>query len=149
MSDLPVITPSTDSVHDDKVTNQQQPVASVSYGGKEGEVFPVSAEFPLKAVGQEVELPKEVQSIGVQVQPTTVDLPQVVSDQGVQSVGHNVPVAPTRGTSITLPLTDNQIELALKKNTKHSIRWLAEWCIYQIKKMHEGVKQTTNHHNSL
>ena len=146
MNDLPVMKLPTDPVDIDQSSSQNKSTTSVSYGGKEGEVFPVSAEFPLKAIGQEVDLPKEVESVGVQVQPTTVNLPQIVSDQGVQSVGHNVPVTPTSGKSITLPLTDDQIEQALKKNMTHSIRWLAEWCVYQVKKMQEKVIQKNFRH---
>lgn len=142
MNDLPVPTPPTDPSQGD----QQHSTTSVSYGGKEGESFSINVpETSLKAVGQEVDLPKEVQSAGVQIQSTTVPLPQAVSDQGVTSVGYNVSSVPTHGSTITLPLSDSQIELALKKNTKQSIRWLAEWCVYQIKKMHENITSKKKH----
>ncbi len=146
MNDLPVPAPPTDPSQQDQQGNQQQSTTSVSYGSKEGESFTIhSPEASLKAVGQEVDLPKEVQSAGVQIQSTTVALPQAVSDQGVTSVGYNVSSVPTHGSTITLPLSDSQIELALKKNTKQSIRWLAEWCVYQIKKMHEKIIPNKRH----
>jgi hypothetical protein len=142
MNDLPVITPPTDPIQGSTNKSNEPTVSSISYGGKEGESFSISpAELPLKGVGIEVDLPKEVQAVGVQVHPTTVQVPTIVASQGVQSVGQNVPVTPTSGSSISLPLTNDQIELALKKNTTQSIRWLAEWCVFQIKKMHEKIGQ--------
>lgn len=142
MNDLPVVTTPTDPavVQPNTPAVQEPEVVTTTIGGKEGEAFPIaSAELPLKAVGQEVDLPKEVQAAGVQVHPTTVALPQLVSDQGVQAVGHNVPATPTSGNSITLPLTEEQIEAGLKRNMSESIRWLAEWCAFHLKKMHSTV----------
>lgn len=146
MSDLPVITPSADPLIKDQNGNTSQVTMSITPGGKEGESISINnSEAPLKAVGHEVDLPKEVQAAGVQVHPMTVALPQTVSDQGVQSVGQNVSSVPTSGTSVKLPLKDSEIEQALKKNATHSIRWLAEWCVFQLKKVHEKVITNNNH----
>lgn len=39
---------------------------------------------------------------------------------------------PTSGT-VTLPLTKDQLELGLHQKVWNSLRWLAEWCVRQIK----------------
>jgi hypothetical protein len=136
MNDLPVGTPPSDPVAQQQPPQQPMTVHS---GGVEGEGFATLSELPLKPAIAEVDLPKEVQAAGVSQTPTTVQLPQLVQDHGVQSVGHNVPTTPTTGSSVTLPLTDEQIETALKVNVKQSIRWLAEWCVFQFKKAHRVV----------
>lgn len=121
----------------------QPSVISSSGGNKEGEGIRIaSPEMPLKGVGQEVTLPKEVQQAGVQVRPTTVPLPPQMQQIGVQSVGANVPTQPTNGSSITLPLTDEQIAQVLHQSVGESIRWLAEWCKRQILIVHAKVKRT-------
>lgn len=135
MNDLPVQTPSF--ITNDQPQSMQS--TTVHSGGVESGGFTISPEVPLQPAVVEIDLPKEVQAAGVSHTPTTVQLPQVVQDQGVQSVGQNVPTTPTNGAAVTLPLTDQQIELALKKNVKQSIRWLAEWCVYHFKKAHQVV----------
>lgn len=112
-----------------------------SGGSKEAEGAFISPEVPLRAVGQEAVLPKEVVSAGVKVQPQSVPLPQQVANMGVQSVGANVPPQPTDGNTITLPLSDAQIAQALHESVTSSIRWLAEWCTRRIKIMHQAVKR--------
>ena len=140
MNDLPVTTAPSDQTVGPQDDKQPQEPITISPGGKEAGSFSLdSKEFPLSPVGHEVELSKEVQSAGVKVHPATVPLSQTVSDQGVQSVGHNVPPQPTSGSTITLPLTDEQIEKGLKENVSLSIRWLAEWCTFQLKKVHNAL----------
>lgn len=136
MNDLPVTAPST--TDDVNIKNSVQ--SQVSYGGnKESEGIVISQELPVQPAVPEYDLPKEVETVGVSKTPTTVSLPQIAQQQGVQSVGHNVPLTPTSGASITLPLTEEQIQKALKTNSKNSIRWLAEWCVYQMRKVWNHV----------
>jgi len=113
---------------------------SVSMGGKEGEIMPApSSEMPLKGIGQEISLPKEVVSAGVTVTPQTVPLPPQLTQAGVQAVGMNVPVPSHSASAIHLPLTDEQIATALQESIKQSVRWLAEWCVRKIKIVHAKV----------
>jgi hypothetical protein len=136
MNDLPVTAPST--TDDININNAVQP--QVSYGGsKESEGVIVSQELPVQPAVLEYDLPKEVETVGVSKTPTTVSLPQIAQQQGVESVGHNVPLTPTSGASITLPLTEEQIQNAMKTSSKKSIRWLAEWCVYQVRKVWNHV----------
>lgn len=88
--------------------------------------------------GGEVELPKEVASVGVRVQPTTVALPQSVQQLGVKPTGVNVPVQ--QATIVVLPLTDDQIAVGLRAGIRSSLRWLAEWCVRRLKQVHTGLK---------
>jgi len=44
---------------------------------------------------------------------------------------------------ITLPLTDDQIQVGLGHKVYEAIRWLAEWCIRQLKKIHKTAKLST------
>lgn len=87
---------------------------------------------------KEIELPKEVASAGVKVQPTTVQLPQAVAQMGVTPVGQTVmPQAP----AVALPLTDDQIVLGLKQSITSSWRWLAEFCVRRLKQIHVTIKR--------
>lgn len=98
-----------------------------------------SREIGLVDVGvQEIELPKEVVSAGVKAQSTTVQLPANVQNLGVQTVGQSGPV--TQVTTVVLPLTDDQIAVGLHQGVTSSFRWLAEWCVRRLKQMHVGVK---------
>ena len=106
--------------------------------GKELESGVVVKEEPgLKDVsGQEIELPREVAAAGVSNQPTTVQLPQPVSQMGVKVVGDAVvPAAPP----VALPLTDDQIALGLKQSVTTSWRWLAEFCVRKLKQLHKTL----------
>lgn len=106
--------------------------------GKEAERIPGPVmELPLTPVGQEVELPKEVSSVGVKVQPTAVQVPQQVANVGVQVIDPNAPVQPTQ--TVLLPLTDAEIAQGLKQSVSSSWRWLAEWCKRKLKQLHMRV----------
>lgn len=111
------------------------PSGGIGIGGKEKETGGItSGEFPLTPVGQEVELPHEVASVGVSMRPTSIPIPQPVQQLGVKPLGQNIPVAPSTGT-ITLPLTDDQILLGTKQNITSSWRWLAEWCRRRLRQI--------------
>ena len=90
------------------------------------------------ATGQEFELPKEVTSAGVRMQPTTVAIPPNVSKMGVQPAGQNVPVQ--TAPAVPLPLTDDQIAVGLQEGVTSSWRWLSEWCVRRLRQVHIAVK---------
>lgn len=119
------------------------PPPSITMGGKEGEVASVAPpELPLKAVAQEVVLPKEVASHGVSATPHTITLPLPLIQAGVQAVGAHASVHPIASTGIHLPLTDDEIAKALHASVTTSVRWLAEWCVRQIKMVHSTVSNS-------
>ena len=41
---------------------------------------------------------------------------------------------------VTLPLTEEQVQTGLHQQVWASIRWLAEWCVRQIKLLHDKVR---------
>lgn len=88
--------------------------------------------------GQEMELPKEVASAGVRIQPTSVAIPQPVAQMGVKPAGNNVPVQTV--PSIPLPLTDDQIAAGLRVSIINSWRWLSEWCVKRLKQLHVAIQ---------
>lgn len=89
--------------------------------------------------GKEVALPKEVASAGVRVHPTSVTIPPNVTQLGVKPSGTSTPVA--TGSSVVLPLTDDQISQGLSQSVTSSWRWLAEWCVRKIKQIHKSFKK--------
>jgi hypothetical protein len=82
-------------------------------------------------VGKDIELPKEVINAGVSQIPTVVAIPPVLKTHGVQPSGNNVTLG--SGSTITLPLTDDQVNEGLKKSITDSWRWLALWCQRALK----------------
>jgi len=141
MSTLPLSSQNSDFIN----TPQGNVAMSTTPQGKEGEVVRVAtAEFPLQEVGGEVELPQEVISSGVQVHSTRPSLPEVVVDQGVVGVGEAMPSVQPLGSSVVLPLTDEQIAKALHQSVSTSVRWLAEWCVKKMKMVHTTVTGKNN-----
>ncbi len=120
------------------------PPAGINSGtawGKEREVIGFqSPDLPIRDThGAEFELPREIEAVGVKVQPTIVPVPSAVAQLGITAVGANSP--PATGQAVVLPLTDEQIAQALHKDIKSSARWLAEWCIKRLKELHIVVKE--------
>ena len=102
--------------------------------GKEQERGTIgSSESALQDLGKEMDLPKEVVSAGVRTQPITVSIPPPVSNLGVKVTVTQIPMVKTN--SVALPLSDVQIAEGLHTNITSSIRWLAEWCRYKLKKL--------------
>lgn len=97
---------------------------------------------PVREIGRDVDLPPEVVKAGVNLVPTTVQLPQPLVAAGVKPAGTTQPI--TNGVSVALPLTDDQISRGLKEHVSSSFRWLAEWCIRRIKQVqllaNKGIK---------
>lgn len=139
MNDLPI--PALQGNSKTQNSNSKQDDVSISgvgLGAKEVEPGTQSPDGAQDATGQEFELPKEVISAGVRVHPTTVPIPQSVSQMGVKPAGGNIPVQTT--TTVVLPLTDDQIALGLHESLTNSLRWLAEWCVRRLKQLHIAVK---------
>jgi hypothetical protein len=126
--------------------SKQTPTISISGVGsglgKEGEGLS-SAEQPIGEIHKELELPKEVVSAGVKVQPTVVNIPQPVTQIGVKQTGVNTGLG--SGATVVLPLTQPQITQGLQQNILSSWRWLAVWCIRRLKQFRFlNLTNTTN-----
>ena len=131
MNSLP-IQPSTD-----------QPIPTPVSGSSVGKEFEPTTAIIESAQdvkqAQDAELPKEVSAIGVRLQPTTIVLPRVVQNAGVQAVNPSasaIVIAPI----VKLPLSDDEIAKGLHEGVISSVRWLAEWCVRRLKQVHIIVK---------
>lgn len=98
---------------------------------------------PIEEVIGEVEVAPELERIGVEKRGETIKLPPDVRKMGVKAVGPTQPATTT--TTIPLPLTDDQIVVGLHAKIISSLRWLAEWCIRQLKKAHYHLKVIAGH----
>lgn len=122
----------------DLPTQYPPPVPATPTGNKEvvgGVELPEGLQ---SAAGQEMELPHEVVSAGVRIQPTSIPIPAPVAQMGVQPAGKNIPAVQT--TTVVLPLTDDQIAKGLHESITSSWLWLAHWCIKRLKQFHVNIK---------
>lgn len=110
-----------------------QPAATTGIGKETEGVNFADTEPGLRDAGKEMELPKEVEAIGVKTQPTVIPMPQAVQQMGVRPAGSNIPVHVP--PAITLPLSEYQIAQGLHTSIINSFRWLAEWCKRKLKQM--------------
>ena len=117
---------------------QDSSVAPVSSGAKEIEPATPSGDGLRDATDHESVISGELESAGVKIHPTTIPIPERVSQMGVKPAGSNIPVQ--TGTTVVLPLTDDQIAKGLHQSITSSWRWFAEWCVRQYKKLHFAVK---------
>ena len=115
-------------------STQKTTITPTGSFGKEQESGIIgSSESVLQDLGKEMDLPKEVISAGVKTQPITVSIPPPVHNLGVKVTG--APVSVIKTSAVALPLSDVQIAEGLHTNIANSIRWLAEWCRYKLKKL--------------
>jgi len=121
----------------------EHPITGVSAASKEIEGAEIAIEEkPMQdATGVEIELPKEVVSAGVKVQPTSIPVPQPISQSGVTASGANITAVQTG----PVPLTDDQIAHGLQQSITSSWRWLAEWCVKKLKQFQSGLKSIARH----
>lgn len=108
---------------------------------KEAEPHISIAESPVvEEIGKEIDLPKEVQQVGVTLAPTTVEFPPNIAAMGVSAVGPQA--VSVSSEHIVLPLTDDQIAKGLHQSIMSSWRWLAQWCVRQLQKAHTAIRPT-------
>lgn len=111
--------------------------------GKEQEpVVEARGEAGFEEVGEHIELekPKEVREHIKEI-PHRPEIPREVERAGVRHAGPATPVKKAKGTSVNLPLTDDQIAAGLHAHVWESVRWLAVWCVRQLRKAHIIVKE--------
>jgi hypothetical protein len=113
-------------------------------GGVEGE--PVRKETPVDVVEEvptnvEVEKRPEVQGYIEKIEKEVELQKPIIDDYTnqvlLQSAANQQPV-------VTLPLTEEETQLGLHRQLWESIRWLAEWCVRQVKLVHGKVKYKGN-----
>ncbi|MBI4137560.1 hypothetical protein HY469_05865 [Candidatus Roizmanbacteria bacterium] len=116
---------------------QPAPAQPVSTGmAKEVEV-PVPTDISLQDA-REFEVPKEV-AAHVQVQKQIPDIPPDLKQIGVTHAPADQHISDTKSAAKKIPLTDDQLNDGLTKPPTDSFRWLAEWCLKQLKLMHVHI----------
>lgn len=121
----------------DRKQNKVSSQPSRGLGEKEKDVPGVGREV-IEEVGKEIEPGKEIEKAGVELKKEEVKVPPSIEKLGVRAVG---PAAPSPPPTISLPLTDDQVVGGLTVPLLFSLRWLAEFCLRQLKKAHIGLKR--------
>ncbi|MBI5465562.1 hypothetical protein HY946_03040 [Candidatus Gottesmanbacteria bacterium] len=118
-------------------TDKPTQVTGPGLTSKEKEFLNQEAQA-LEEVRKELEIAPEVEKAGVEVQKEEIELPPPLPKMGVAQTGAELPVS---APAISLPLTDDKIVGGLAASIWASLRWLAEWCLRQLKKAHIKLKK--------
>lgn len=115
----------------------KEQLEAISKSWRAGERESVSSkQHEVKEMEEILENPEigpEVESHLERIEKDPAQMQQLADDY-VKTVGIK-PVAAIN-PKITLPLTDDQIKLGLHHKVWEAIRWLAEWCVRQLKVIH-------------
>lgn len=106
--------------------------------GKEVEMASISAENAIREVSTEIEIPEEVERVGVKLSGK-IELPPDLKKLGVSVSPPQAPVI--SASSIVLPINDDQIIQGTKSPVTSALRWLALWSIRQLLKAHIALKK--------
>lgn len=112
------------------------------------------------AISKEHEFPAEKREDIIMTESVEKELPEEVSpfvqssqeepriNPDLQKVGVKKTMSVpryTRHNTITLPLTDDMVERGLHAPITSSLRWLAEWSVFILKKAHIVLKKVHGH----
>lgn len=106
-------------------------------GGKEQEALSGSSVTMEAVSPDEVDIPTEVSEAGVEA-PEAIDVPLDVQKLGVQPSGasQQMMIQSPVGGGVVLPISDDQVVKGLHEQILSSLRWLAEICRKQLKRVH-------------
>ena len=124
------------------VTSAPSPSIPSSLGGKEREMPRSEQSFELTKPQDDL-VSAEVKEAGVEVTPESIELPPDLTKIGVHPLGASQPFLHQGGAKTTImsvPLSDPQIVAGLHASILSSLRWLAEWCILQLKRAHVQLR---------
>lgn len=109
--------------------------------GKEKEGKLLETQEVVQKATQEIEVPKEVEKVGVEVRKETIELPPDVKKLGVTPSGASSPFSSIPSSpKISLPISDSQIMAGLHAQVTSALHWLAVWCLRKLKKAHIILK---------
>ena len=125
-----------------KFKQQLDEIASIARGGVEREPEMVQLEKAVEMVEEipvapEVEKKPEIAGYIEKVEKEAELAPTVVDDYTQQIL---MTAPSSQAPQVTLPLTEEEITQGLHHKVWESVRWLAEWCVRQVKKLHGAVK---------
>ncbi len=99
----------------------------------------VSAEAAAE-IATEMEIPKEVEGVGLVKIKETIELPPDVKKLGVAPSGPSAPVVTITLPQVVLPISDQKVIVGLHVRLLNSLHWLATWCIRKLNKAHIALK---------
>lgn len=125
-------------------TNGKTPAPVVPSGSmsKEGDMPRVNE--PLIQEVPEFEIPKEVAGHISKV-AEHIEIPPDLKNIGVTTPHSHGKVSDALQKDLKLPLTDDQIGQGLKADIKSSFRWLAVWCVKQLRRAGFQLKEVGQH----
>lgn len=124
----------------DPVTTTPEPISTGSVEKTEPVGGRIIESKPIVEIKEEVVEEKSKQpgvQDYVQVQSAIPKISADVAAAGVQASG---PSVMAEDPILELPLPDEQIPAALKKPVSSGIRWIAEICLYMLRKAHLKLK---------
>lgn len=108
---------------------------------KEHERLRVISNEVAQEITPEVEIPKELEMVGVTKIREAIELPLDVKKLGVAPVGPSAPLTTTTILpQIVLPISDQNVLVGLHAKVTNALRWLAVWCFRKLKKAHIALK---------
>ncbi len=116
----------------------QQQKASVGSVHKEQEPVKPADEPVVREKSDHVEVSKEAESVGIRVHQDQIKVAKELQNIGVYETGTSAKVS--ANPTVRLPIPDNEVEKGLHNKIYLSVRWLAEWCILQLKRAHLTLK---------
>lgn len=112
------------------INDQNQPVEDFATAAKEVEHSPKIKTEMVEEIHVTPEIEKKIEGYVEKIEKEA-ELQKPVTDDYTQQVLINS--SAPQNPKITLPLTDDQIQQGLHHKVWEAIRWLAEWCVRQMK----------------
>lgn len=137
---------STAQPADDQQVQDQKP-QPVSVGVDKEKEMPRPVEESIRDV-KEHEVPKELKEHVVRTKEA-IELPPDLKKMGVSTPPASGNVSDVVTGEVKLPLTDDEIEQGVHMKVMNSFRWLAEWCLKQLKKAHMQLTKQGEHYKQV
>jgi hypothetical protein len=130
----------------DTTQNQQGQAQPICVSSSMKEQSPQASQGSVETYSTPAEYtpPKETANI-IKVKNENIEVPPDLQAKGVSVPASTQPVSDVTTTSNGLPLTDDQIGEGQRASYSSGFKWLSEWCILQLKKMHMHLKKVHGH----
>lgn len=126
----------------DFLLNQSAPVSPISTGSVE-KIEPVGGRIieskPIAEIQEAAKNEQPQQNVQDYVKVHS-QVPIIPADVAAAGVAVSPAVLSAQEPIIELPLPDEQIPAALKKPVSSGLRWIAEICVYMLRKAHLKLK---------
>lgn len=106
---------------------------------------PLSKDVTIEEVNKEPEVSSELREIGIKQREEKIELAPDVRKLGVHASSPPSQISLEKQSSLSsktnLPLTDEQIVKGLHVKLTNSLRWLALWCLRQLRRTQTTLKE--------